>query len=292
MKNILFICLLILSSEIWSDTVQVPYKYDESLIQLNATHYIGNDSKSIALILHGTRGHQNLELIKSLANSFLENNIDSLTVNLSYGIDNRENNFLPCDIEHKHSKSKSINEIELWLKYLKSKGYQKIFLIGHSRGGLNIIQFFEEFKGSEKNLIESIFLIAPVSDEYTDFKKYHMIKNNINIDQLVDGPNELLTIDFLNCPNGKVSKTSFLDYFKISNKRSGKDGSLLGNLLETNAKVFVITGSEDIIVPNTYRRVQALNKRNIELIIVDEADHFFRDLYFDDLIEIIIEKVS
>ena len=98
--------------------------------------------------------------------------------------------------------------------------------------------------------------------------------------------------NFLNCPNGKVSKTSFLDYFKISNKRSGKDGSLLGNLLETNAKVFVITGSEDIIVPNTYRRVQALNKRNIELIIVDEADHFFRDLYFDDLIEIIIEKVS
>jgi pimeloyl-ACP methyl ester carboxylesterase len=292
MKNILLICLLIFSSEIWSDAVQIPYKYDKSLIQLNATHYTKNNSKSIALILHGTRGHQNLELIKSLANSFLENNIDSLTINLSYGIDNRENNFFPCNVEHEHFKSKSIDEVELWFKYLKSKGYQKIFLIGHSRGGLNIIQSFEELEASEKILVESVFLIAPISDQYTDLKKYHMVKNDINVDELLNESNDWLTIDFLNCPNGKVSKKSFLDYFKISDKQSGKNGSLLGNLSSTNIKVSVIVGSEDMITPNTYRRVEVLNKKNIELLVVDGAGHFFRDLYFDDLMEIITERTN
>jgi pimeloyl-ACP methyl ester carboxylesterase len=67
---------------------------------------------------------------------------------------------------------------------------------------------------------------------------------------------------------------------------------LLGNLSSTNIKVSVIVGSEDMIAPNTYRRVEVLNKKNIELLVVDGAGHFFRDLYFDDLMEIITERTN
>ncbi len=227
-----------------------------------------------------------------LANSLLDHNIDSLTVNLSYGIDNRDNDFLPCDIENEHLKSKSIKELELWFDLLQSKGYKNIYLIGHSRGGLNMIQFFEELGVLEKNQIESIFLIAPVSDNYLDIKEHYKRKNNIDMDILLDNSDEWLTVDFLNCTNSKVLKKSFLDYFDISDEQSGMKGSLLGNLLKTDARVFVITGSQDVIVPKTHERVQALGKENVELIIADDADHFFRDFYFDDLMDVITQRIN
>ena len=33
-------------------------------------------------------------------------------------------------------------------------------------------------------------------------------------------------------------------------------------------------------------------EKNIELHQVDGADHFFRDFYFDDLVEIIVERIN
>jgi len=79
MKNTLLTILLLVSSHALSDTVQQN--------KLNA-FYLTQDNKteSIALLLHGTRGHQNLELISSLRESLLDIGIDSLSVNLSYGI--------------------------------------------------------------------------------------------------------------------------------------------------------------------------------------------------------------
>ena len=100
MKNILIICLLFFSTEAFCKKVQIENNIGK---RLNGFHYTNAKSKSIALILHGTRGHQNLELITSLGSALLENNIDSLSVNLSYGIDNRANDFLPCDIKRKSS---------------------------------------------------------------------------------------------------------------------------------------------------------------------------------------------
>ena len=91
MKNFLTIFLVLFSIHGSSEPVEIKY----NSITLNGFYSSQSEkSKSIAIILHGTRGHQNLELITSLRDSLLDNGVDSLTINLSYGINNRVNDFL------------------------------------------------------------------------------------------------------------------------------------------------------------------------------------------------------
>ena len=102
-------------------TLSGPVEIMDKSILLNGYYSTTSEkSDSIAIILHGTRGHQNLELISSLRESLLDNEIDSLTINLSYKTNNRINDFLPCDIEHQHKQSDSQHEIRLWYEYILS----------------------------------------------------------------------------------------------------------------------------------------------------------------------------
>tara|TARA_B100000686_G_scaffold342203_1_gene420912 strand:- start:27400 stop:28257 length:858 start_codon:yes stop_codon:yes gene_type:complete len=285
MKNILIICLLFFSTEAFCKKVQIENNIGK---RLNGFHYTNAKSKSIALILHGTRGHQNLELITSLGSALLENNIDSLSVNLSYGIDNRANDFLPCDIKHKHLQSDSINEIKLWFNYIQKLGYEKIYLIGHSRGGLNIMQFYHNLNTSDKLLVNSIFLIAPISDFFHNTRKTYEKKYNIDITKIKKENYKILKIEFLGCADTEVSNTTFLDYYDIDS-----ENSLIGLLQLTNQNIYIITASEDTFVPNTYKRIQNMKKKqNIKLIMIEDADHFFRDFYFDDLIDVLLDKIK
>ena len=121
MKNFLTIALVLFSTYSLSGPVEIKH----NSVSLNGFYSSSSEkSKSIALILHGTRGHQNLELVTSLRDSLLDNRVDSLTINLSYGINNRANDFLPCDIEHKHKQSNSRSEIKLWYEYILQYGYK------------------------------------------------------------------------------------------------------------------------------------------------------------------------
>ena len=56
----------------------------------------------------------------------------------------------------------------------------------------------------------------------------------------------------------------------------------------------MITASEDTITPNTHKIVKdiAARKTNIELYQVEGSDHFFRDFYFDDLMEIVMDGTN
>ena len=112
-----------------------------------------------------------------------------------------------------------------------------------------------------------------------------------------------MKINFLGCEDATVYSDSFLDYYLIgsesrffNSEATRFSGSGLNlHLLNTSGKVYVITASEDTVVSNTHMIVKDIiirNKKNIKLYQVDGADHFFRDFYFDDLMQIIIERVD
>ena len=286
MKNLLSIVLLLFSSYSFSETV--------TLHMLNGTYSTGvSKSKSVAIILHGTRGHQNLEIVASLRDSLLENGIDSLTINLSYGIKNRVNDFLTCDMEHKHRLEDSLKEIELWYDYLENIGYQKIHLIGHSRGSLDILNFYELLSDEKNANIGNIFLLAPISVIWKDIKKKYKNKFGIVMDMLISQPNYKLKIDFLGCENAVVHSKSFLSYYRYGSSDISNN-ALKYFLLKNTGRVYVVTASEDDIARGTHEMVNSISKKknNIELHMIDGADHFFRDFYFEDLTEFILDKIE
>jgi len=279
MKNTLLTILILFSSYALSDTVQQN--------KLNA-FYLTQDNKteSIALLLHGTRGHQNLELISSLRESLLDIGIDSLSINLSYGVEDRNNDFLPCDIHHQHTVKDSLDEIKLWYNFISNKGYTKLYLIGHSRGALDILNFYLNERDDLMNP-DIIFLLAPIIDSDYDHKINYQANHNIDIESINIKDN--LSINFLGCEKASVSGETFKSYYYNSETKS-----LIEALKSSSVQTRVITGSEDKITPNTHQVVQDLvsEKNNIRLFQIDGSDHFFRDFYFDDLMEIISTEVE
>ena len=81
---------------------------------------------------------------------------------------------------------------------------------------------------------------------------------------------------------------SFKSYYYNSDNMNTIDA-----LKTTTANAHVITASEDSIVPLTHRKVKisAESNENVKLYTIDGADHFFRDFYFDDLFEILLDKI-
>ena len=279
MKNTLLTILLLFSSYALSDTVQQN--------KLNAFYSTqDNKSKSIALLLHGTRGHKNLELISSLRESLLDIGVDSLSINLSYGIADRNNDFLPCDIHHKHTVKDSLDEIKLWYNFINNKGYTKFYLIGHSRGAVDILNFYLHERDNLMNL-DIIFLLAPIIDSDDNHKINYQKNHNIDVESI--NVEEDLKINFMGCEKVLVSGKTFKSYYYNPETKS-----LIEALKSSSIQTRVITGSEDKITPKTHQAVQdlVLKKKNIRLFQIDGSDHFFRDFYFDDLMEIISTEVE
>ena len=279
MKNTLLTILLLFSSYALSDTVQQN--------KLNAFYSTqDNKSESIALLLHGTRGHKNLELISSLRESLLDIGVDSLSINLSYGIADRNNDFLPCDIHHQHTVKDSLDEIKLWYNFINKKGYTKFYLIGHSRGAVDILNFYLQERDDLMNL-DIIFLLAPIIDSDDNHKINYQKNHNIDIESI--NIKEDLKTNFMGCEKALVSGKTFISYYYNPETKNLSE-ALKSSSIETR----VITGSEDKIAPNTHQAVQDLvsEKKNIRLFQIDGSDHFFRDFYFDDLMEIISTEIE
>jgi pimeloyl-ACP methyl ester carboxylesterase len=225
-------------------------------------------------------------LISSLRESLINIGIDSLSINLSYGIKDRNNDFLPCDIHHQHTVKDSLEEIKLWYDFVNQKGYTKVYLIGHSRGAVDILNFYLNVSDNLANL-ESIFLLAPIIDSDYDNKINYQKNYNVNIESIDIKDN--IKINFMGCENALVSGKTLKSYYYNSETKSLSDA-----LKSSTARTTIITGSEDQITPDTYDVVQDLlsKNKNIKLFKIDGADHFFRDFYFDDLIEIISTEVE
>ncbi|HEY5719091.1 MAG TPA: alpha/beta hydrolase, partial [Gammaproteobacteria bacterium] len=96
-------------------------------------------------------------------------------------------------------------------------------------------------------------------------------------------PGELLEeIDFLYCAQTRASAAAFVGYYADEPRRDTP-----GLLPRLPKPVLVIAGSADTVVPGLAQRVGPLaDGTRVQFELVDGADHFFRDLYADDVADL------
>ena len=293
---ILCIILIVLSLNtkiVIAENTLITLKSDNN-ISLSGNLLSNQRNESIFLILHGTRGYKGMEIISSLSERLYEEGHDTLSINLSYGINNREDTFLPCDIKHQHNEYESISEIITWYNYLLLKGYKEINFIGHSRGAFNIVQSLA-LLGNE-NKVNS-YLLAPVLDTYEGTKTYYENELNIPYDSIINS-NEFFfisdkysNINFLFCQDVIVSSETFKSYLDFSKKENQYPYTfgILDLLDDIDSQITIISGTDDEILLDSYKRFANINKDNIKFVAIEGGDHFFRDLYLDEVIDIILE---
>jgi pimeloyl-ACP methyl ester carboxylesterase len=102
-------------------------------------------------------------------------------------------------------------------------------------------------------------------------------------------PNDLIEVPkFIYCDNPKVTARTF-----ISEYESDVRHNTLLNLEKINMPILIIGGSEDTVVPDIKNIFSEITKKdNVSLQMIDGADHFFRDLYADDIAAAIADMVE
>lgn len=255
-------------------------------LTLNATLTVA-DGKSIAddgvvLLLHGTLAHHKMEMIAALQEMLAERGISSLAPSLSYGLDNRTGMY-DCKVASVHRNEDALDELSLWLDWLKTKkGAKQVTIAGHSRGGMQVSWFMTE---RDDPVIQRVVLIAPgqwdAAKAAKGFKKTHKddLATVLARAKTMKGDALMKGVGVLYCPGSDVSAASFVSYYSDDSHRDS-----VTTMQKIAKPVLVVVGTMDKVAAGLAERVRPLAEADkVGLVEVDEADHFFRDLFGEDL---------
>lgn len=239
----------------------------------------------VVLMTHGTLAHGRMEIMQSLQAALKERGISSLSMTLSLGLDNRRGMY-DCAIPHTHKHTDALGEIGAWLGWLQSQGVAKVALLGHSRGGNQTALFAAAHPEAP---LRAVILVAPQtwSEAYAaaDYRKRYgkdlspQIERARRLDAEGKGGSLMEHVDFVYCPDTSATASAFLSYHAPDERM---DTPRL--IPEIKAPVLVVAAAEDDVVPGLIEKVQPLaDGQRVRLQVIDGADHFFRDLYAEEI---------
>jgi len=293
MKIAALLSLLLLTQVGFSQAEAVHTKIGRLTLNANLAQAENWPAGTTLLITHGTLSHYDSELIQTLQTLFEEQGISSLAINLSLGIDRRYGPY-DCKLVHRHTQEDAPVEMAVWQKWLTAKGVSDIVPLGHSRGGNQTARFVASQPGPT---ISRAILIAPALLKKQNSPDENHRENSDTLSAALaqahsfinaGKPKALLSTDFLYCPKAKVTAKSLLSYYDV-------DPELGTRLLlqKIHMPVLVIAGSEDTTVPGIEQALSSTKQSgSIKVVTIDGADHFFRDLYADDLVELAVEFLA
>ncbi|MEZ5451625.1 MAG: alpha/beta hydrolase [Thiothrix sp.] len=239
----------------------------------------------VVMMLHGTLANNKMEIMQSLADLLKEKGYNTLSVNLSFGIDQRPSEMLDCSIEHKHKHEDAVTELDTWMNWLKDQGAGKVALLGHSRGGNQVAWYAAE---KDTGLLEKVVMVAPAtadadktSKEYEERYKKPLADIMAEASKLVEegkGEIPLEVPGFVYCENAKATAASIVSYYSDDERKNTP------NLLpKIHKPMLIVVGSEDDVVADLPAKLEGVKQDNLTVETVDGADHFFLDLYADEL---------
>ncbi len=244
-------------------------------------------SDRIFLIVHGTWAHAGMEIISTLQALLFENDQSSLAITLSLGIDDRTG-FMACHSLMTANHGNAAAEINAWIEYL-DEDWQQIVVVGHSRGGNQVTLFNQAYPNLK---VSHLVLIAPMSWNEKQSAAAYQEVSGIPLGDVLATARKAgkgsIKADVLQCEDIEVMATSFLSYYADEPNRNTPE------LLQTvDRPVLVFQGTEDALAEG-YKSQITLVRSNplVEDYWIDGADHFFRDLYSDELVEELLEWLS
>jgi len=243
----------------------------------------------VMLMVHGTLAHHAMDTIKGLQNTLTGRGISTLAITLSLGLDNRQGMY-ECAKPHRHRHTDAFAEITAWLQWLAAKGVRDVTLMGHSRGG-NVAAWYSV--EHPNTLVKRLVLLAPGSRDATraaeSFEKSHkrplapILAKAQKLVAMGKGNTMMKGVGLLFCPGADATAASFVSYYGPDTRR---DTPTL--LPKIGIPVLVVAGGQDTVVRGLPERVRPLaDGKRLRLVVVEDANHFFLDLFAEDVADAI-----
>ncbi|MBV8537170.1 MAG: alpha/beta hydrolase [Alphaproteobacteria bacterium] len=298
LRAALIALLVIAGGPLLAAEVSTPYRGLTLLGNLELAD--GKSAKDgIALIVHGTLAHDRMETIASLQANLKERHLSSLAITLSLGED-RRTGFFDCARLHNHRPYDSLDEIAVWIAWLKSQGAAAVTLIGHSQGGNQAAVYAVERRDPD---VSSLILLAPGTFDFDKTAQAYQARYGTPLRPLLDkaealvragrGAAPLERVGFLNCTTATATADSFVAWYAPEPRRDTP--SILPRVA---VRTLVIVAGADEVVPDLAAEAKALPRAGgpgpaapgqgeITVRTVEGSDHFFRDLYNEDAADLI-----
>lgn len=297
MRPIITVAFLLLSlgSQILS-AEQVSLPHQGLTLHANLSAAGDNGMKGpVVVMTHGTLAHNDMEIIKGLQDMLADRGISTLAINLSLGLDKRPSAMYDCPTPHRHKHTDALDEIGAWVDWLKAKGARNLALLGHSRGGNQTAWYAAE---RHDPIISHVFLIAPSTwsedSAAKDYEKRYgkpllpALKQAQDLVAAGKPQSMMKPLGFIYCEDTQATAEAFVSYYAPDPRQ---DSAAL--IPRIQAPVIVFAGSDDKVVVGLIEQVKPLaDGERIRLEVADGADHFFRDLYSEDIADIIAETLG
>jgi len=265
---------------------EVTVKQGDTELRADLTLAEGKTAKDgVIMLLHGTLAHNKMEIMQALGDLLNERGYNTLNVNLSYALDKRPSEMLDCTIEHQHKHEDAVAELDTWMNWLKEQGASKVAVLGHSRGGNQVAWYASE---KDSDLLEKVIAVAPATADAANAAKEYEERYKKSLADIMTeatklagdgkGANIMAFPGFVYCENAKAAADSVVSYYKDDERKNTP--SLLPKIKKP---MLIVMGSADEVVADLPAKLESVKQDNLKVETVDGADHFFMDLYADEL---------
>jgi pimeloyl-ACP methyl ester carboxylesterase len=249
----------------------------------------------VVLMVPSPLGHNGMEIIQTVQDLLNENEVNTLAITLSRGVDNRRG-FVDCNEEHRPTAEDYFAEIDFWIEWLRKRGAGQVVLFAHSQAA-NYVTVY----AARRTLpdITGLIILAPATRGYGEAAvKRYKIRYRVALSEVLARADQLIAAgkgaelmtetDFGLCPAASVTPNAFISRYRDIVSQD------LPNLWSTSSKrILIIGGTADQIAPNVeIEATRASKSSNVKVIIIEDAGHYFRDLFADDAVEAMVGFIS
>ncbi|RXH24865.1 MULTISPECIES: alpha/beta fold hydrolase [Bradyrhizobium] len=266
-----------------------------TLATLRTPASMGPDTP-LVVMTHGTLAHKDMEVIQGVAKALEQRGIASLAHTLSLGLDRRKGMY-DCAVRHDHLTDDAVAEIGAWVTRAKDMS-RLVFALGHSRGGNQVARYLA---ASETPPVAGAVLLAPVTAEAeADLRASYAKTYGKPLDPFLEQATKAVAAGrggewmdvpgFIYCRNAVVTARAFASFYAAD---AGQDTAAL--VARTKLPVLVFAATKDSVVPDVATAFAPLTGSSggrVQLDTIEDADHFFRDLFAEDVADRIAEFIK
>jgi pimeloyl-ACP methyl ester carboxylesterase len=230
----------------------------------------------VALLVHGTKGHAGMPIIRKAATGFKDAGLTTLAITLSLGRSDRTG-FMPCSGVQDHRHADAVAEIGAWLDWLAARGARRVALFGHSRGGNQVAWYAAE---RDDPRVTGLVMLAPMTWDAERAADRYRKRFGAELAPLLErargmAADAVMEVPgFLHCSGPtRVTARAFRGYYGDDRR---KDTPAL--LPEIGLPTLVAVGRDDRRVPDLAGRLQRLGETaRREALLLADSGHMFRD---------------
>lgn len=247
----------------------------------------------LVVMTHGTLAHKDMEIIQALAKALEQRGIASLAHTLSLGRDRRKGMY-DCATRHDYVADDAVAEIDAWIGQAQGIS-RRVYVFGHSRGANQVARYLASEASAP---VTAAVLLAPLtagaslrtSYVSTYGKPLEPLLGQATKDVAAGRGGEWMDVPgFIYCRNAVVTARAFAAFYGAD---PGQDTVAL--VARSKIPVLVLAAARDTVVPDVAASFAGLadsSPGRVRLEIVEDADHFFRDLFAEDAADRIVEFI-